>query len=99
MKYIVLEMTLPGPKGMKQKLPVIFPEEMVHAEVSRTLGHLLMRGDHGKNRTAEVKTISAGFVHFTGDVVCRGESESLGLKSAPGDSELLENFDYTRGFS
>lgn len=62
---------------------VLFPESMKHSDVARRLFH---------SRKPE----SAGFVSFginadrEVSVVCYGESESLGLKSKPSDSKIIQ---------
>lgn len=68
MKYIVLE-TDEG-----QKLPIIFPEAFVHAEVADLMKRLCMISLNAKG----VKVASAGFVGFRTMPLVSGESESLG---------------------
>lgn len=57
---------------------VLFPQNMVHAEVAKSAGYPVQ---------------SAGFVCVSDGVMhCIGESISLGVKSAPGDSDELANW-------
>lgn len=76
MKYIMLQTT----DG--QKLPVIFPEALVHVHVAAVMTRMVERSF---NRPAAV--VSAGFVTFGDKVKVHGESESLdNLKSNPLDA-------------
>lgn len=66
-KYIILD----------ERLPIIFPEMMTHADVAQALGH------H--------RVTSAGFVNINkeGKYNAYGESFSLSIKSTPEDSALI----------
>lgn len=85
MKYVMLE-TADG-----QKLPVIFPEAFVHADVADVMGRLIDRQTAGRN-LGKRRTLasSAGFVGFTSPVTVHGKSESLGdLQSRPLDAARI----------
>ena len=77
MKYIMIE-TNEG-----HKLPIIFPEALVHAEVADLMKRLCMLSLHAKG----VNVASAGFVGFPVMPTVAGDSESLGgVKHNPLDS-------------
>jgi hypothetical protein len=62
---------------------VIFPESVIHSEFASELRHLLGW------------PISAG---FTDGETCWGESISIGVKSLPEDSDILQNGTYENGY-
>lgn len=74
MKYIMIE-TIEG-----QKLPIMFPDTLVHADVAIVMMRLIEMRHKVKNAP-----INAGFVSIGTDVTVHGESESLDLKSNPVD--------------
>lgn len=84
MKYVMLE-TSEG-----QKLPVIFAEAFVHAEVADIMGRWIDRQTAGRNLgKRRTMAASAGFVGLTG-VTVSGKSESLGdLQSKPLDAARI----------
>ena len=103
MKYIVIKVTdhiAVGP--MIQEIPIIFPDLLVHSEVSKAIIRMI-RSEVPDGRRREVETISAGFFSSLDigkdKVYCHGLSESLGgLKSRPlEDSTLISTFDYLHG--
>lgn len=87
MKYIILE----GPQG--QKLPVIFPNVLVHKDVAegviRAMGRQPLMGEW-------FKPISAGFVNLAVSDAY-GESQTLDMKSDPGDRLRINIADYSGG--
>jgi len=86
MKYIIVEMTNPQ-TGVKKEIPVIFGEDLVHREMAEAVGRHIRR-----ELKCAPKTVSAGFVHQnlrTGDLFCRGRSESLNMASRDEDTYLL----------
>ena len=88
MKYIMLERKLDH--GMVQKLPIIFPNDLVHAGVATALLELL------KKDKFEAKVVSAGDLCLIG-VTVGGSSTSLGLASNPVDELLITINDYAHG--
>lgn len=100
-KYIVLQMSYKAgeqlgngsraPRDLVQEIPVIFPEYLVHREVA-SVGRL-----PGVRRNFD-DVVSAGFCYNAdGEWVCQGRSESLNLDSRSSDSDLLNNYERTRG--
>lgn len=93
MKYIMFVSTLGKPNDpdpMLRYCPLIFPDFLVHAEVAQ--GFI-------KSRKAcpydprEYRVHSAGFISPMG-MECHGESESLGVKSDPLDTNRIACADY-----
>lgn len=68
MKYIILE----DENGMI--LPIIFPERLIHSEVSRAIQRVAR-----KNLNSFYEPVSAGFVEIK-DCTVHGKSETLNLK-------------------
>jgi hypothetical protein len=89
MKYIVMDVKKPG--GFHLEVPFVFPDMVVHhmmAQVCKALCEATWP-------ETEVKPVSAGFVSSTAfEDECYGESETLGLKSRPEDSRLIQMCDY-----
>ena len=89
MKYICFETTL---GGEKQKIPIIFPKQLVHALVAEALIPCLIK--HGY----QIEPVSAGEVNIFGtEVTCYGKSETLKLHSDPRDAAIIHNHDYCFG--
>lgn len=82
MKYIIMKITFAHPENATQNRPYIFSKEDVHAEVKTFMTHKLMREEN----VVKVECIAAGFVAL-GDIVCVGESESIGIKSRGKEDE------------
>lgn len=83
MKYVMF--AKPFPKGdLVQFMPVVFPDNLVHADVAAALKPLL--GD----------PVSAGDVTILGANVS-GKSSTLNLKSHPKDGVMLRMCDYGFG--
>ncbi len=107
MKYIVFDCELES--GGHQKVPVIFPDFMIHSDVSKFFQLLLGR----RHRYVHTKPVSAGFIELGGKldviaggkltvrdgVVAFGESETLKLKSDPSDASLIQLYNYTNGMT
>lgn len=98
MKYVVVSAITPSKKPGQEpsviRYPFVFPNNLVHAHVGK-VASLLISFMHLR---ADIKITSAGDVNsadFTGE--CSGESESLGVKSATGDTNLLRMNDYGAG--
>lgn len=96
MKYIVVSAIKSDKAGGVSviRYPVIFPNNFVHLHVSKLVSLLvsLMHPTH------EIKTTSAGDINsmdFEGE--CSGKSESLGVPSAHGDTQLVKMNDYGSG--
>lgn len=78
MKYIILESKI----GL---LPVIFSKWADHDTMADMTKMALLRG----RGSISAKAVSAGFIDANGK--CSGESVSLGLKSRPIDTQLIED--------
>lgn len=94
MKYIVLQVLLGNDEI---EVPIIFPDIMVHADVSEYAQHLFRR----KHNLYNVNPVSAGFINtlnIGSKDFCYGESETLKLKSrGERDSKLISLYDYHSG--
>lgn len=90
MKYIMFRHKFG--EGVVQDIPVIFPNQLIHKFMAKRLVHALSF-DH--NIRAEV--VSAGSINAEG--VCYGESETLGVKSRPQDTEIIRHYDFTGGIA
>jgi hypothetical protein len=81
MKYIVTKQE----NGTEEIF--IFPDSVYHKDMAEAVGYLKDRSDNGRDwRRLDREPISAGFVRGG---KCEGNSESLGLRSRPQDSDLL----------
>lgn len=89
MKYVMLAQQLSG-QGLTQFVPIIFPKQLVHAEVAKAILPLLNKAT----------TVSAGEVNFLADgtVHCYGYSKTLGLGPRPDDALVISAIDYSWGF-
>lgn len=85
MKYIMLQH-----KELGNKVPIIFPKELVHAQMWESLLLNPMFGIH-------YKVVSAGECTITCTSVSGG-SETLNLQIAEHDSEVIDTMDYMSGF-
>ncbi len=94
MKYVMFE-TTPQNDGEPRFIPVIFPKELVHAEVAAAIGHVLKRQGVGPFcvRSAGEVTLSLD----DGAVRCGGESETLKAKSHADDADIIQMHDYCHG--
>lgn len=90
MKYIVLKSSL---AGMEQKIPIIFPNFMVHSFVAKYIAGMLIR-QHG--HSPNITVASAGSINLI-SIVCFGDSESCKTKSDPNDANLISMFEYFQG--
>lgn len=87
MKYIMAE--LDGGK----KVPLVFPNFLVHKEMARVFMQALRRHGHDY-----VKFVSAGeLTMFGAGVECSGFSETMGLKAVKEDAKVIEMYDYLHG--
>lgn len=92
MKYIVLKTQL---AGVEQKVPIIFPNFLVHKDVARYITGMLIR-EHKRDK--EITVASAGEVSMV-HLSCFGKSETTKAESDPDDADLIEFFEYTQGLS
>lgn len=90
MKYVILKSVL---AGQEQKIPIIFPNFLVHSDVAKYIAGNLIR-QHG--RPVDITVSSAGFINL-GDVACHGESETCKVKSDPLDADVIQMHDYLFG--
>jgi len=103
MKYVVLAVTDHGRSGESVRhVPIIFPDLLVHSEVSSAIARTLRTDAWENGIRREVKPLSAGFLSSTvisaGKPFCHGKSESLNLPSRPvEDSALISTYDYLHG--
>lgn len=94
-KYLIVRVKIPSKSDSSQStqmdLPMIFPELLVHSDV------LAMTYQLTKMTGLEVVGVrSAGFLEIE-NFACSGKSESIGVSSAPGDSAMLELYNYSKG--
>lgn len=66
------------------KLPVIFPDNMIHAEVSEHIQFMMHRSD---SSPGPVRPVSAGSISLF--AMCSGHSETLKLSSRENDSMFV----------
>ena len=88
MKYIMFEVQ--HPSGLKQKIPIIFPDQMVHKFVAEAVAN------HREHRQFEMKPVSAGQC----SIECLGvfgESETLKVSASKEDSDVINAYDYMHG--
>lgn len=89
MKYVMLKRT--NPKGGSQLLPVIFPNELAHADVAEALCERM------ETKKFDLEVVSAGdFCMLTKQAT--GKSTTLKLKAdRERDSQIIANHDYAHG--
>lgn len=93
MKYVMFDVAHVE-DGLVQKIPVIFPNTLVHSMVAEAIKPMLRASFRGTS----VEASSAGDVHFSmTDVMCGGKSETLGLDSNAVDAKIIAWNDYTFG--
>jgi hypothetical protein len=88
MKYIMFKVDLG--EGVTQKIPVIFPDELVHLIVSRALAFY--------KATSHLVPVSAGYCQIDCHSVS-GASETLKLLSEDGDAEVINMHNIKHGLS
>jgi hypothetical protein len=92
MKYVVVELELgKGNEKTTKRVPLIFPNDLIHADMARVLEHECIR-----TFGVKAKTVSAGTIDIDVESVS-GESVSLGLKSRGSDKQLIDMYDYFHG--
>ncbi|HCM1915222.1 TPA: hypothetical protein N3A33_001083 [Salmonella enterica subsp. salamae serovar 28:r:e,n,z15] len=90
MKYIILRLNGKIPR----EVPVIFSDQLVHADMARTITTMIKEDINNTNITG-VRVVSAGFCNTVVD--CHGKSESLNIASRDIDSTVINTVDYTFG--
>lgn len=88
MKYIMFETE---GRGLKQYIPIIFPNLLVHEFMADYMRVALAEHD------MTCRPRSAGEVRFGFTVTCSGRSSTLDLNSHPDDAAIIEHFDYMHG--
>lgn len=89
MKYIMFEADLTA--DQKVRIPIIFPNSLVHKVIASHIRMALC------NHFGDMpRIVSAGECIIEAHTVA-GESETLKLKSAPGDMEIINSNDYMHG--
>lgn len=89
MKYVMVEV---DHGSFKQRVPVVFPNFMVHSDMAEALTEVLKL----KHRFKKVKVVSAGDCNVL-EVKCSGRSSTLRLPSLEGDTAIVSTYDYTHG--
>ena len=91
MKYIMFNI---NHSGMDQRVPVIFPNVLIHRRVSSQLIPLLRESFPD----TKVTVVSAGdYNQSTG--LCSGYSETLGVESDPKDDHIIRTYDHLFGIN
>lgn len=92
MKYVMLEIMLGG-EASPFKLPVIFPDKLVHRDMAAHTKKVAWSTWPG----CTVNVVSAGEIQLDG-VECFGSSESLKVKSRGiRDADTIEAYNYMHG--
>ncbi len=85
-KYIMLEL---DSGSFKRRVPIIFPDLLVHADVAAALQQT--------PGMADAKPVSAGSIDLFAEA-CHGKSTTLNVASnGEGDAELINTFPYFHG--
>lgn len=85
LKYVIYEVK--GPDSTRTEA-ILFARGVMHSEA-----YLGARSSYFAERNKEVTVLSAGFCTLDGDAITAwGESTSLNVKSAEGDSAFLTQF-------
>jgi hypothetical protein len=79
-------------RTLEQRVPVIFPEFMVHHDVAEVFRYVLKV----RHKFTEVEPVSAGFFSVDSGE-CHGESETLALKASEDDGVTIRTYGYTHG--
>lgn len=85
MKYIMFGKL--GRDGQMERIPVIFPDRLVHSQVSLKILAALPRG---------FAPISAGSVNL-GEIETHGKSDTLKLSPMDDDANVIATYDYLHG--
>lgn len=76
-----------------RQIPIIFPNELVHADVWK----YLRRPFFDQAKLSDPTVVSAGFVEGMAVAIACGESETLKLKSRDEDTRIINNHPYEKG--
>jgi len=85
-KYIMVQVD-------DRALPVIFPGQLVHAEVWQRLRYPF----YEMAKMKDPAVVSAGFLEGMAVAVATGESETLRIKARDEDTQLINNHPYEHG--
>ena len=88
MKYIMFETKI---GGITKKIPIIFPDFMVHKEVKNMINRILER------QWKDIKAVNAGEINIPSGCCPFGKSETLNLYSSPDDGKIIDEYDYYHG--
>ncbi|WP_260524279.1 hypothetical protein [Serratia sp. PL7] len=89
MKYIMLRVNKP----MAREIPIIFPDNLVHADVVNAMRMLVAYPG-----IEDATVVSAGYCNLNLSAECYGKSETLGISSRESDDSIVINtYDYTHG--
>lgn len=95
MKYVMIEIPAHGELPAR-RVPVIFPDSLVHADVAAAMEAVVKSTLVPKARV-KPKTTSAGECYLD-NVKCHGSSESLNLEARERlDARVIEMYDYLHG--
>lgn len=87
MKYIMMKSQI---GGITRKIPIIFPDILVHQDVAEAIRRL------PQMRMSEPD--SAGFIQMH-NISCHGESETLHITAKDEDSDIISTMDYLHGIA
>jgi hypothetical protein len=93
-KYVMLESRV---GDMKILFPVIFPDKLVHSQVVQQLRKIVPGYKATVHQFDGVRVVSAGKIEHLTTTDLGGESETLQLKSRPGDTSVIEDYSYSHG--
>lgn len=85
-KYIMVQVD-------DRAVPIIFPNELVHAEVYRRLARVF----YDQSKMKDPVVVGAGFLEGLACCIATGESETLDIKSRPEDTQIINNHPYEKG--
>jgi hypothetical protein len=89
MKYIIY---IRDYCGVRQELPIIFPNQLVHLDVAKAL-----KGVVGSSKIVAAGEFSSADINPNG---FGGSSETIGIKSrGKKDGRIVSSFDYLQGMS
>lgn len=89
-----------GPRSQRLNLPILFPDALIHADVSSAMADMLGTQFASEKMRAMVRPVSAGHLaSFDLDTNCHGLSESLNKLKSRGkaDDQLIKLNDYGAG--
>ena len=96
MKYIMIE-TTPQNVSDKRFIPILFPKELVHAEVGKAIQHVLARQGTRPTRVRSAGQVETPFA--SGTMSCYGGSETCNVESHPDDTDIVRLIDYHHGLA